>query len=138
MTSETQLDAMREQIFSSPKKAQAQRDTLRRNNARYMTVTIILAALAALLANMAETIARSARYANGNAQNWKITCLFAAVCSVGVTVTAKLQTAEQLTKASECVEQKALRFETMIPTYDLQQVSAKHQQILSEYFAINV
>ncbi len=33
---------------------------------------------------------------------------------------------------------KALRVETMAPTYDLQQVSAKYQQILSEYSAIDV
>jgi hypothetical protein len=129
--SETQLDAIREQISNSLEKAQAQRNTLKRNNARYTTANIILAALAALLAGIAGTI--------GNAKNWKPVCLLAAVCSAGVTVTAKLQTAEQLTESSECVGQlKALRVETMTPTYDLQQVSAKYQQILSEHSAIDV
>jgi hypothetical protein len=64
----------------------------------------------------------------GNAKNWKSVCLVTAVCSAGATVSAKLQTAEQLTEVSECVEQlKALRVETMPPTYDLEQVSAKYQ-----------
>jgi hypothetical protein len=75
----------------------------------------------------------------GNAQNWKPVCLFSAVCSAGVTVTSKLQTAERLTATSECMGQlKALRVETIAPTYDLPKVSAKYQQILSEYSAIDV
>jgi hypothetical protein len=106
---ETQLDAVREQIPSSLDKAQAQRNTLKRKNSQYTTANIVLSAMAALLATMAGTI--------GNAQNWKLTCLFAAVCSAGVTVTTKLQTAEQLTEASECVGQlRALKVETITPT----------------------
>jgi hypothetical protein len=50
-----------------------------------------------------------------------------------------LQTAEQLAAASECVGQlKTLRVETMAPNYDLEQVSAKYQQILSEYSTIDI
>jgi hypothetical protein len=128
---ETQVDAMRELISSSLEKAQAQKNTLKRNNSRYTTANIVLAALAALLASIAGTI--------GDAKDWKPVCLFAAVCSAGVTVTTKLQPTEQLTEASECVGQlKALRVETMSPTYDLEQVSEKYQQILSEYSAIDV
>lgn len=77
---------LRSQISSSLEKAQAQKNTLKRKNTCYVTTNIILIALAALLAGMAGTV--------GNAQNWKVTCLFAAVCSAGVTVTTKLQTAE--------------------------------------------
>ncbi|GAP99909.1 hypothetical protein [Leptolyngbya sp. NIES-2104] len=129
--SETQLNTLRSQIASSLEKAQAQKNTLKRKNTRYITTNIILSALAALLAGMAGTI--------GNARNWKVTCLFAAVCSAEVTVTTKLQTAEQLTEASECVGQlKALKVETVIPTYDLEQVSGKYQQILSEFSAIDI
>jgi len=65
--------------------------------------------------------------------------LSAAGCSAGVTVTAKLQTAEQLTEASECVGQlKALRVATVTSTYDLEQVSEKYQQILSNCSAIDI
>lgn len=107
-----------------------QKNRLKCNNARYTTANSVHAALAALLTGIAGTL--------GNAKNWKSVCLIAAVCSAGVTVTAKLQTAEQLTQASECVWQlKALRVETMPPTYDLEQVSA-YQQILSQYSAIDV
>jgi hypothetical protein len=128
---ETQLDVMRSQISGSFEKAQAQKNTLKRKDARYTTVNITLAGLSTLLAGMAGTI--------GNAQNWKPVCLFAAVCSAGVTVTSKLQTAERLTATSECMGQlKALRVETIAPTYDLPRVSAKYQQILSEYSAIDV
>jgi hypothetical protein len=56
-----------------------------------------------------------------------------------VTVTSRLQTAERLTTASECMGQlKALRVETIAPTYDLPRVNAKYQQILSEYSEIDV
>ena len=128
---EMQVDAMRKQISSSLEKVQAQKNTLKRNNSRYITANIILAALAALLAGIAGTI--------GNAKNWKPICLLAAVCSAGVTVTTKLQTPEQLTEASECLGQlKALRVKTSTPKYDVAEVSGKYEQILSEYSKIDV
>lgn len=130
-TPETQVDAIKEQISNSLEKAQAQKNTLKRNNSRYTTANIFLAALATLLAGMAGTV--------GDAKNWRPVCLFAAVCSAGVTVTTKLQMTEQLTEASECVGQlKALRVEIMSPIYDLEQVCEKYQQILSEYSTIDV
>ena len=128
---EPQFDAMREQISSSLEKAQAQKNTLKRNNNRYTTTGIILAALAALFAGTAGTL--------GNDKNWKPICLLAAVCSAGVTVTTKLQMAEQLTEAGECVGQlKVLKVETITPTYDLAQVSTKYQQIIPNYSALDV
>lgn len=118
-----QPDLLREQIDSSLEKAQAQKKALKRNNSRYSTANITLGAIAAVLAGTAGTV--------GKADTWKPICLFAAVCSVGATVTAKLQTAEQLTEISEGVGQlKALRFETIAPAYDSKQVSEKYQQIL--------
>lgn len=136
---ETQFDAMRSQISGSFEKAQAQKKRLKRKNSRYTHANIILAGLATLMAGMAGTIARSARYANGNAKNWKPVCVLAAICSAGVTVTSRLQTAERLTTTSECMGQlKALRVETIAPTYDLPRVNAKYQQILSEYSEIDV
>jgi len=128
--SEKQLDMLREQIFSSLEKAQAQKNTLKRNNARHTTTNIILSVLATLLAGTAGIL--------GNAANWKITCILAAACSAGATVTAKMQTAEQLTEASECVGQlKSLKVEMMLPNYNLEQVSEKYQQILSEFSTID-
>jgi hypothetical protein len=97
---ETQFDVMRSQISDSFEKVQEQKNILKRKSDRYMTANITLAALSTLLAGMAGTI--------GSAQNWKPVCLFAAVCSAGVTVTSKLQTAERLTATSECMGQ--LRF----------------------------
>ena len=118
-----QPDVLREQIDSSLEKAQAQKHTLKRNSARYSTANIILGAIAAVLAGTAGTV--------GKASTWKPVCLFAAVCSIGATVTAKLQTTDQLTELSEGVGQlKALKFETTVPTYDSKQVGAKYQQIL--------
>lgn len=56
-----------------------------------------------------------------------------------LTVTAKFQTAEQLTEASESVGQlKALRVETIAPTYDLEHVSEKYKQILSQVSTIDI
>lgn len=126
-----QSDVIREQISSSLEKAQAQKNALKRKNSRYATANIILGAIAAVLAGTAGTV--------GKAATWKPICLFAAVCSVGATVTAKLQTPEQLTEASECVGQiKALRVETTAPTYDLEHVSEKYQQILSEFSTLDI
>lgn len=122
----TQPDVLREQIDSSLEKAQAQKNTLRRNSDRYSTANIVLGAIAAVLAGTAGTV--------GKADTWKPICLFAAVCSVGATVTAKLQTADQLTDISEGVGQlKALKFETIVPTYDSKHVGEKYQQILTAF-----
>jgi hypothetical protein len=118
-----QPDMLREQIDRSLEDAQLQKNTLKLKNSRYSTTNAILGAIAAVLAGTAGTI--------GQAATWKPICLFAALCSVGATVTAKLQTVEQLTKISESVGQlKALRFETVVTTYDPKQVSEKYQQIL--------
>lgn len=127
---ESQFDLLRGQIESSLEKAQAQRKTLKRSNTRYTTANVILSAIAALLTGTAGTV--------GNAENWKVTCLLAAVVSSCAAVTAKLQTSEQLVEASECVGQlKALRVETIAQTADLGKVSERYQQILSEFSAID-
>jgi hypothetical protein len=121
-------DAIKEQIFGSLKSAQAHQTLIQRKNSRYTLANIVLGALAALSAGAAGTI--------GNAENWKPVCLFAAACSVGVTVTARLQNLKhkQLTETSECVGQlKALKVETLTPPYELNQVSKKYQQILAEF-----
>jgi len=126
-----QSDVLREQIYSSLEKAQVQKNTLKRNNLRYTTANIVLSALAALLAGTAGTL-------GNQAGTWKVTCLLAAVFSAGAAASAKLQTAEQLTEASECVGQlKALKVETIIPTYDWEQVSEKYQRLLSEFSTLD-
>jgi hypothetical protein len=126
-----QLDVMREQISSSLEKVQTQKNLLKRNSTRYTTANIILGAIAALLAGTAGTV--------GKATTWKPICLLASACSIGATVTAKFQTTEQLTEASECVGQlKALRIETIAHTYDLEHVSEKYKQILSGFSTIDV
>ena len=127
---EKQSDVLQEQISSSLEKAQVQKIALKRTNSRYTTANIILGVLATLLAGTAGTI--------GKAENWKPICLLAAACSAGAAMTAKMQTTEQLTEASECVGQlKALKVETITPTYDVEQVSEQYQQILSEFSTID-
>ncbi len=127
---EKQSEVLREQISSSLKEAQAQKNALKRTNSRYTTTNLILGVLATLLAGTAGTV--------GKAETWKPICLLAAICSAGATVTAKMQTAEQLTKASECVGQlRALKVETIAPTYDLEKVSERYQQILLDISAID-
>jgi hypothetical protein len=108
-----QSNALQEQIYSSLEKAQTQKNTLKRSNARYMTTNIILVGIATFLAAIAGTV--------GNAKSWKPVCLLAAACSAGAAVTSKMQTTEQLTEASECVGQlKALKVDLMTSEYDLE------------------
>jgi hypothetical protein len=125
-------DTLQVQIHDSLDSSEAQRKTIKRKNSRYTLANIVLGALAALSAGMAGTV--------GNAATWKPVCLFAAACSVGVTVTARMQTLEyeKLTEISECVGQlKALKVEAFTPPYDLEQLSQKYQEILAEFPAVN-
>jgi hypothetical protein len=125
-------NALQTQIHDSLASSEAYRTTLKRKNSRYVFANILLGALAALSAGTAGTI--------GNADNWKPVCLFAAACSVGVTVTARMQTLEheKLTETSECVGQlKALKVEAFTPPYNLEELSEKYQQILAEFPAVN-
>ena len=88
----------------SLEKAQAQKTVLKCNNSRYSTTNVALGVIAAVLAGTM-----------GKAETWKQICLFAATYSVGATVTAKLQTTDQLTDTSQGVGQlKALRFEIVL------------------------
>lgn len=122
-------DMLREQISSSLKNAQAQKNTLQRHNSRYSVANLTLSLFATLLATVAL---------NGSGAEWKRLCLFAAVCSAGATVTAKLQSAGELTEVSECVGQlKELKIETIAPTCDLAMATEKYQQILSEFTTID-
>jgi hypothetical protein len=99
---------LREQIHNSLEKAQRQKNTLKRNHARFTTANILLSAIASFLAGIAGTV--------GNAETWRPLCLVSAVCSASAAVTIKMQTAEQLTEASECVEQlRALKVELFQP-----------------------
>jgi hypothetical protein len=124
-----QLDLLREQISGSLEKAQTQKNTLKRDNARYKTANIVLSGFATLLAATAGLLGD---------EGWKPVCILAAFCSAGATVTANLQTGEQLTDASECVGQlKALKVETIFPTYDLEHAREKYEQILSQFSAID-
>jgi hypothetical protein len=82
-----QTDVLQEQIFDSLEKAQAQKSTLKRHSSRYIIANVVLGAIAALLAGTAGTV--------GRAETWKPIFLLAAVCPIGATVTAKLQTADQ-------------------------------------------
>ena len=130
MDSTQQSDELKARISSSLEKARTQKNALKRKSSRYATINIVLGAIAAVLAGFAGTV--------GKTSTWRPLCLTAAVCSIGVTVTAKLQTTDELTQASECVGQlKALQIETIFPPYDSEKVLGKYQQILSEFSTID-
>jgi hypothetical protein len=125
-----QFNLLRQQIYSSLEKAQTQRTILKCNNARLITANIILSTVAAVLAGFSGTA--------GTAATWKPICIIGAVCSAGVAMTTKMQTPEQLTELCECVGQlKALRVEMITTTGDLEEISEKYQQILSEFSTID-
>lgn len=127
---ENQSNVLREHIHSSLEKAQVQKNILKRNNYRHTTANIIRSTLAALLAGTAGIL-------GNQAGTWRVTCLLAAVFSASTAASAKIQTAEQLTEASECVGLKALKVETITSNCDWEQVNEKYQQILSEFSTIN-
>lgn len=132
---DSQSEILRQQIYSSLDKAQAHRNNLKRANTRYSIVNILLSAAATFIAGQAAV--------TGNPINsWRFTCMIASGYALGATVTAGLQKQladpDLLTEASECVGKlKSLKIETIAPTYDLQEVSDKYEQILSEFSSID-
>jgi hypothetical protein len=122
-------DVLREQIANSLNKAQVQKNSLQRHNSRCSTANLVLSLFATILATVAL---------NGTAGQWKQLCLFAAMCSAGATVTAKMQPTDQLAEVSECVgELKELVIATIAPTYDMEISQEKYRQILSEFSTID-
>ncbi|PSB04796.1 hypothetical protein [Merismopedia glauca] len=123
-------------INESLNKAQSYQQQLRDKNNRYSLIHLILTALATFVAGQAVFTGAKAT------ETWKITCAIASALTLGATITASIQKQvadpQLLTEASECIGKlKSLKFETINPNYNPQEVSQKYQRIVADFPRIN-
>lgn len=131
-----QYSVLRQQINDSFRKAEAQKNRLKKIDQRYSITHIILSAIAAFITGQSA--------ASGEAMivDWKVTSAIASVLGLGTTVVAGIQkqmvSPDLLEETSECVAKlKALRIEVTSPTYNLEEVSEEYQQLLSEFSKVD-
>ncbi|MBE9002088.1 hypothetical protein IQ274_28770 [Nostoc sp. LEGE 12447] len=129
-------DVLRQQINDSLKKAETQKNKLKTIERRYSLINICLGALATFITG------QSAVSNYPLIGNWRINTTVASVLTLGVTIVGSMQkqlaAPDLLSEASECVAKlKALKVETIISTYDTEQVSEEYQQILSDFSKID-
>ncbi len=136
-TSNDQHQELRQHIHDSLRKASAHRDRLKRVSTRYSVINIVLGSLATLVAGV------SAVQAAPVTGSWVSTCGIASLFAFGGTVVMGLQKQladpDLLNEASECVGRlRALRVDTVPPTYDVEVVRQKYQQVLSDFSRIDL
>ncbi|MBD2527154.1 hypothetical protein [Nostoc sp. FACHB-133] len=129
-------DVLRQQIDDSLKKAETQKNKLKTIERRYSIINICLGALATFITG------QSAVSNDPLIGNWRINTTVASVLTLGVTIVGSMQkqlaAPDLLSEASECVAKlKALKVETIVSTYDTEQVSEEYQQILSDFSKID-
>jgi hypothetical protein len=132
---EEQYNVLRQQIDNSLQKANAHKERLKRANSRYSIFNILLSALATFVAGQAAVVGGAL------AGGWRITCAVASGFALGATIVAGVQKQvadpDLLAEASECVGKlRALKIDTLAPTYDLEGARKKYQQILSDFSKI--
>jgi hypothetical protein len=130
-----QYNVLRQQIDNSLQKASAHKDRLKRASSRYSIFNILLSALATFVAGQA------ALAGGALVGGWRITCAVASGFALGATIVAGVQKQvadpDLMAEASECVGKlRALKIDTLAPTYDLDGARKKYQQILSDFSKI--
>lgn len=131
-----QHDILRQQISESLKKAEAQKNKLKTTERRYSIMSICLGALATFITG------QSAVSNDPLIGNWRLNTTVASVLTLGVTIAGGMQkqlaAPDLLSEACECVAKlKALKVETIVSTYDAEQVSEEYQKILSDFSHID-
>jgi hypothetical protein len=132
---EEQYNVLRQQIDNSLQKANAHKERLKRANSRYSIFNILFSALATFVAGQAAVAGGAL------AGGWRFTCAVASGFALGATIVAGVQKQvadpDLLAEASECVGKlRALKIDTLAPTYDLDGARKKYQQILSDFSKI--
>lgn len=127
-----QHDDLRQQIDSSIQKAAAQKTKLTDIDRKYSIINIVLGAVAAFVAGQ-SVIAQEPLFGD-----WKVMTTFASVLTLGATVASGVQkqiaSPDLVAEVSQCVaELRALKIETLSPTYEFEQVSEEYQKILTEF-----
>lgn len=128
---------LQQQIDLSLQKAQAQKQKLKKTDQRYSITHIILSALAAFITG------QSAVSGKAMIVDWKVTTAIASLLGFSTTLVAGIQkqlvSSDLLEESSECVARlKALKIETLTPTYNVETVSTTYQQLLAEYSNIDI
>ncbi len=127
-----------QQIQASLQKASAFRNRLQTSSVRYTLAGLVLSALATFFAGLSSLAGKPIVV-----DDWRITCAFAAVFTLGATIATGVQSQlakpDLLTQASECVGKlRALMSDTLSPTFDLEDARKKYQQILVDYSGVDL
>jgi hypothetical protein len=134
--SDDQCNVLRQQIQDSLQKAEVHKNKLKTIERHYGTINILLGAIATFIAGQAA-ISNDPLIVN-----WRTTTAIASVVTLGATVVGGIQKQladpDVLAEASECVAKlKALKVETIAPTYEIEPVSEEYQQILSDFSKVD-
>ena len=137
MSSET-AHPLSQQVQASLQKASAFRNRLQTSSVRYTLTGLALSALATFFAGLSSLTGKPIVV-----DDWRITCTFAAVFTLGATIAAGVQSQlakpDLLTQASECVGKlRALMSDTLSPTCDWEDARKKYQQILVDHSGVDL
>ncbi|HEY9664576.1 MAG TPA: hypothetical protein V6C65_39550 [Allocoleopsis sp.] len=131
-----ECNILRQQIQSSLQRAETHKNKLKTIERRFSIINICLGATATLIAG------QSAIADNPLIGNWRTTTTIASVITLSATIVGGIQkqlaAPDFLVEASECVAKlKALKVETISPTYEVEPVSEEYQQILSDFSKVD-
>lgn len=135
-TTDQQCEILRQHIQSSLQKAEAQRLKLKAIDRRYSIINLCLGTLATFIAG------QSGASNEPLIVDWRTTATVASVLTLSVTIVGGIQkqlaAPDMITEVNECVAKlKALKIETVVPTFEVDQVSEEYQQILSDFTKVD-
>jgi hypothetical protein len=135
-TNDQQCEILRQHIQASLQKAEAQRVKLKTIDRRYSIINLCLGTLATFIAGQSGVSNEPLIV------NWRTTATVASVLSLSVTIVGGIQkqlaAPDMIAEANECVAKlKALKIETVVPNFEVDQVSEEYQQILSNFTKVD-
>jgi len=131
-----QYDELRQQIIRSLERAEAQKNRLQSVDHRYSIFNIVLGAVAAFIAGQSLVAAKPV------VGDWRMMTTVSSVLTLGATVATGLQkkiaSPEAIAEVNQCVAHlKALKVETLTPTFELQKVADQYKHILTAFSQVD-
>jgi len=128
---------LRQQIDTSLQRASTQKIKLQNLDRRYSIANIVLGAVAAFIAG------QSVMGEKALIGDWKVMTTISSVLTLAATVATGVQkqiaSPDLVAEVSQCVAQlKALKIETLSPTFEMEKVSEEYQKILTEFSKVDL